>query len=145
MIEPFVVTQEDSDVTQSDTTADALQDLFVYRVPIGMRLVLRPTDVFCIHVRETDNTVGQNTALVKVELRDSANVEKKPVLGPLQYANFSASGVGEFQDKAKFVVLDIQHEIIVEEQEYVAVMVKNPDPFADKDLSYFSLRTHRER
>ena len=145
MREPFVITQEDDDVTQADGVADALQDLFLYRVPIGMRMILRPTDVFCIHVRETDDTVGQNTALVKLEHRDSANVEKKPLLGPIQYANFSASGIGEFQDKKKLIHLDIQRDIIVEEQEYITVMVKNPSPYADKDLSYFSLRTHRER
>lgn len=145
MIEPFVINQEDSDITQTATTAESLQDLFVYRVPIGMRLLLRPTDVFCMHVDQVGSAVGDNTSLIKVEHRDSANVEKKPILGPVQYANFSASGLGEFQDEDKLVHLDIQAPITVEEQEYIAVMVKQADPFADQNLSYFSLRTHRER
>jgi len=145
MIEPYVITQEDSDVTQTDTTADSLQDLFVYRVPIGHTIILRPEDVLCCDLDETDATVCQNTAQVKVEVRDASNEEKKPVLGPMQYANFAASGVGEFRDEDKFIKLDIHREIKVYEQEYIALQVKNPSPYVDKDTSFFSLRCHRER
>lgn len=145
MIEPFVITQEDSDVTQTDTTADALQDLFVYRVPIGIVIILRPADVLCANPKETDNTVCQTTAQIKLEIRDSSGLEKKPILGPMQFANFSAAGVGEFRDKDKFVRLDITSEIRVYEKEYIAFMLKNPSPYGDKDYSYFSLYCHRER
>ena len=145
MIEPFVITQEDTDVTQTDTTAEALQDLFVYRVPIGMSIILRPGDVLCADLDETDTTVAQNTAQVKVEVRDATGEEKKPILGPMSYANFSASGVGEFKDEDKFVKLDITKEMKVYEREYIALQVKNPSPYVDKDTSFFSLRCHRER
>lgn len=143
MIEPFVITQEDTDVTQTDTTANSLQDLFVYRVPIGHTIILRPGDVLCCNLVETDTTVCQNTAEVKLEARDASNEEKKPILGPMQYASFSASGVGEFKDEDKFITID--KEMKVYEREYIALQVKNPSPFADKDTSYFSLRCHRER
>lgn len=145
MIEPFAITQEDTDVTQTDTTAEALQDLFVYRVPIGITIILRPEDVLCADLDETDTTVCQNTAQVKVEVRDASGLDKKPILGPLQYASFSAAGVGEFRDEDKFVRLDIASEVKVYEKEYIALMVKNPTPFVDKDTSFFSLRCHRER
>ena len=145
MIEPFVITQEDTDVTQTDTTAEALQDLFVYRVPIGITIILRPEDVLCAGLVETDTTVVQNTAQVKIEVRDATGEEKKPILGPMSYANFSASGVGEFKDEDKFVKLDITREMKVYENEYIALQVKNPSPYVDKDTSSFSLRCHRER
>jgi len=145
MIEVYTINQEDTDITQSDTTAESLQDLFVYRVPKGSTIILRPGDELCFDCDETDASVCQNTAQVKVERRDAANVEKTPLLGPLQYANFSASGVGEFRDRDKIVTLEISQEIRVEEQEYIAIMVKNPTPYADKDTSFFELRTHRER
>jgi len=144
-IEPFVITQEDTNVTQSDGTAESLQDLFSYRVPTGLVIVLRPGDPFKIHIDETDSSVGQNTSLVYVIIKDATGEEIKPLLGPMQYANFSASGVGEFQDEDKIVRLGIGREIRVREQEYIVVQVKNATPYADKDLSWFSLECHRER
>lgn len=145
VIEPFTITQEDSNVTQTDTTAESLQDLFVYRVPIGHSILLRPEDVLSMDLDETDTTVCQDTAEVKLEVRDATGAEKKPVLGPLLYSNFAASGVGEWRDEDKFVHLDINREIEVAEREYIVLMVKNPSPYVDKDTSAFDLRTHRKR
>lgn len=145
MIEPFVITQEDSDTTNTDTSADSLQDVYVYRVPIGLTIILRPTDVLCVYAEETDGTVAQNIALIKLEVRDATGAEKKPILGPMQFANFSASGVGEYQDEDKLVHLDITREIRVTEQEYIALQVKNPSPYIGCDDSSFELRCHRER
>lgn len=141
MIEPFVITQEDANVTQSDTTAEALQDLFVYRVPKGIkRIILRPEDVLASYMRETDDTAAQATGLVKLEWRDATGTEKKPLVQEMQYANFN----GEFQDEDKLVRLDIPAQLDVLEREYIALMSKNALPYTDKDLSYFELRCHRE-
>lgn len=145
MIEPFVITQEDSDTANTDTSSEALEDVFVYRVPIGIDIILRPTDVLCVHAEETDGTVAQNTSLVKLEVRDATGAEKKPILGPMQFANFSASGVGEWQDEDKLVHLDITKEIRVTEREYIALQVKNATPYIGCDDSSFELRCHRER
>jgi len=140
MIEPFVITQEDDNITQADGTANELQDLFKYRVPKGQKVILRLDDVLCLYAEETDATAEQATALVKLEMRDATGEEKTPLLNSTQYANFA----GEFQDEDKIIKLDIAREIIVGEQEYISLMVKNPTPFTDKDNSYFELRTHRE-
>ena len=140
MIEPFVITQEDEAVTQADGTANELQDLFLYRVPKGTKIILSPDDALCVYVVETDSTAAQNTALIKLELRDATATEKTPLVQATQYANFA----GEFQDEDKLIHLDITREIVVGEQEYIALMGKNPTPYLDKDLSYFELRCHRE-
>lgn len=144
-VEPFVITQEDSNVTQADGTAETLQDLFKYRVPTGIVIILRPGDPVKLHVDETDSSVGQATSQVLFEIRDATGEEIKPLLGPMQYANFSASGIGEFQDEDKIVRLGIGREIRVREKEYIVVRVKNATPYADKDLSWFSIECHRER
>ena len=140
MREPWTITQEDSAVTQADGTANELQDLFKYRVPKGMKIILTPEDVLCLYAEETDASAEQASALVKLELRDATGEEKTPLVNSMQYANFN----GEFQDEAKLVHLDIQKEVIVGEQEYISLMVKNPTPYTDKDNSYFELRCHRE-
>ncbi len=140
MREPFVITQEDENITQADGTANELQDLFLYRVPKGMKIILQPADVLALYAEETDTTAEQNNALVKLELRDATQTEKTPLLQSTQYVNFA----GEFQDEDKLIYLDIQKEVIVGEQEYIALMVKNPTPYTDKDKSYFELRCHRE-
>jgi len=140
MIEPYVITQEDDNITQADGTADELQDLFLYRVPKGMKIILRPDDALCVYVVETDASAAQNNALIKLELRDATATERTPLVQSTQYANFA----GEFQDEDKLVHLDITKEIIVGEQEYIALQGKNPTPYLDKDTSYFELRCHRE-
>jgi len=139
MIEPFVITQEDSNVTQSDTTAETLQDLFLYRVPKGQKIILRPEDVLCVFLQETDASAAQASGLVKLELRDATQTERTALVQATQYVNFN----GEFQDEDKLIHLDIAKEIVVGEQEYIALMSKNPSPYTDKDTSYFELRTHR--
>ena len=141
LTEPFVINQEDPNVTQADGAAEALQDLFLYRVPLGITILLRPEDVFCLYAEETDTTALQTTAEVKLEVRDATQSQKIPVLGPALYASF----LGEFKDQDKFNHLDIAGPVEVKEKEYIAVMVKNPTPYADKDTGYFSLRTHRRR
>lgn len=140
MIEPFVIMQEDTNVTQTDGTAEALQDWMSYRVPKGQKIILRPDDMFCVYAEETDASALQATALVKVELRDATATERITLVQQTQYANLN----GEFQDEDKLVHLDIQKEIIVGEQEYIVVMIKNPTPYADKDTGYFEIRCHRE-
>ena len=141
MIEVYDITQEDTDVTQTDTTAASLQDLFVYRVPLGVSIILSPEDVLNVYLRETDDTVAQATAQVKLEIRDSTGSEKQPLVHPTQYAVFN----GEFQDEDLFVKLDIPAPITIPERWYIALMGNNPSPFLDKDLSYFTLTAHRER
>ena len=140
MIEPFVIDQESSDVTQADGTANELQDWMSYRVPKGMKVVLRPEDVPCVYFEETDASAAQATALVKLEMRDATATERIALVQSTQYANFN----GEFRDEDKLIHLDIQGEKVVGEQEYLVVQIKNPTPYADKDTGYFELRCHRE-
>jgi hypothetical protein len=144
MIEPYTITQEDPDITQTDTTAGSSTDLFVYRVPKGVAILLDPSDVLALDLDETDGTVAQNTDEVKLEIRDSAKQGKETILGPILYSSFAASGIGEWADEDKLVHLAISRPIRVESQEYIALMVKGT-AIIDKDLSAMSLRTHRER
>ena len=138
MIEPFVITQEDSNVTQADTAAATLADLFLYRVPKGQKIILRPEDVICLYSENTSAGALQAVGLVKLELRDATQTQRRALVQSTQYANFN----GEFKDEDKLIHLDIQGEIVVGEQEYLALMVKDSTG-ADKDNSYFEIRTHR--
>ena len=145
MIEPFVITQEDSDVTQADTSAGVMGDWFSYRVPLGQSIILRPSDVLCVDCDNTSAAVCSNVGQIKLEIRDATGSDKKPVLGPMLYGSFAASGVGEFKDDDLMNHLQISGEIEVKEREYIVLMVDNPTTGADKDTSFFSLRTHRKR
>ena len=145
MIEPYGINQEDTtNITQTDTTASSSTDLFVYRVPKGVTILLDPSDVLKLDLDEDDTTVAQNTDEIKMEIRDSANQGKETILGPILYGNFAASGVGEWTDEDKLVHLAISKPIRVQSQEYIALMVKATG-IIDKDTSAMSLLTHRER
>ena len=144
MIEPFVINQQDDDITQSNTTAATMSDWMVYRVPKGYTIILSSEDVLAIDCDTTGAAVCANISQVQLEYRDATGESKKLLLGPMQYASFAASGVGEFKDEDKLIHLEITEPVRVRAREYIAVMIKDATG-ADKDTTWFELRTHRER
>lgn len=142
VVEPYTITQEDSNVTQADTSAGAWGDLFSFRVPKGELFILRPEDIFRFYGKDTGGAELVNTDRIKIEIRDSMGAgESYPVLNPVLYGNLA----GEFKDKDKLTHLEVSEEIEVSELEYIVVMAYEPDLGGDKDDSYFSLNTHRRR
>lgn len=139
MIEPFVINQQSSDVTQTDTTAATMSTWMSYRVPKGEKIILRPEDEICIYAADTGAAALDAFAPVKVILKDATDTEETPLVQSIQYGSYN----GEFRDRDKIIKLDIAHEIIVGEQEYIKIQIKDTTG-ADKDTGYFEIRCHRE-
>ena len=138
LVEPKEINQEDSDITQSDTTAATLTDLFVYRVPRGRTLILREGDPFSMPLKTTGGAACADTTKVRLEARDSANQgEKRPITGDILYAS-----IKEFQDVK--LMYTLPKGMVLNEKEYLAVMV-NDSVGADKDDSWFSLVAREQR
>ena len=139
-IEPYELQQEDTDITQSDTTADIWDDLFVYRAPKGRSLILRPGDPFSVKMYDTGTVECSDYDRVKLMKRDQTSEEEVPITGEVLYATLK-----DFQDKDKMFRLTINREIEIAEQEYLVFMCYFGDTGGDKDLTYFSLVCRSKR
>ncbi len=138
LIEPKEINQQDVDVTQSDTTAAVMSDLFVYRVPRGRTLILREGDPFSVYLATHAGAENLATSKVRLEARDSANSgEARPITGDVLYASLK-----EFQDVK--LMYTLPKSIVINEREYLALMV-NSASLSDMDESWFSLVAREQR
>lgn len=139
--EAFDLNQEDTNVTQADTTSGEWGDLFLYQVPTGHSHVLKKEHTFSAYLKDTNGTELTAPQLVRLEVRDSTQMDRKTIYGPTIYAT-----VKEFQDRDKMATLNVPGEIYVREKMYIAIVVKSSGTYgADKDTSYFDLNINRIR
>ena len=139
-IEPYEVQQEDTDVTQADTTASVWGPLFSYRAPKGRALILRPGDAFGGYFEDTNAAECSATDRFRLIKKDQDGGEIVPITGDILYASLTA-----FQDIDKMFKLRITREIEIGEQEYLVLEAYSVGAGADKDLSYFSLVCRSKR
>jgi len=139
--EAFELTQEDTNVTQADTTVGEWGDLFLYEVPVGTSHVLKREHTISAYLKDTNNVVLTDNQLVKIEVRDQAQQDRKTVYGPAIYKT-----IQDFSDQRKMARLNLSEPIYLKEGMYIAFMVKNSDSYgADKDYSYMNLIINRVR
>lgn len=139
-IEPYELQQEDTDITQADTTASVWGPLFAFRAPKGRSLILRPNDAFSLYATDTGTVECSDTDRFRLIKKDQEGSEIVPLTGDILYASTK-----DFQDIDKIFRLPITHEIEIGEQEYLVLEAYSVGAGADKDLSYFSLVIHSKR
>lgn len=138
--EPYELQQEDTDITQADTTASVFGPLFSYRAPKGRSLILRPGDAFSGYMVDTATAECSDTDRFRLIKKDQEGGEVMPITSDILYASFK-----EFQDEAKMFRLPITREVEIGEQEYLVLEAYSVGAGADKDLSYFSLVCRSKR
>ena len=139
--EAFELTQEDTNVTQADTTVGEWGDLFLYKVPTGTNHVLKREHTISAYLKDTNNTVLTDNQLVKIEYRDQAQHDRRTIYGPAIYKT-----IQEFKDTRKIAHLNLSENIFLREGMYIAFMVKNSDSYgADCDYSWMNLVINRVR
>ena len=139
--EAFDLTQEDTNVTQADTTSGEWGALYLYEVPVGTSHVLKREHTISMYLKDTNGTVLTDNQLVRVEVRDQGQGDKKTIYGPAIYKT-----VQDFSDQRKMARLNLSENIYLKEGMYIAFMVKNSDSYgADKDYSYMNLIINRVR
>jgi hypothetical protein len=137
--EPFDLTNQDANITQANATAAAWSDLFKYQVPVGVGHVLQAGHTFSLYLMNTSSTANAATDLVKIEVRDSSEQDKRTVYGPAIYGR-----VGEFADRNKIARLNVSAPVPVLERQWIVVMVKGATA-AGTASSYFDLAINRVR
>lgn len=137
--EPFDLTDQDSNITKANATAATWSDVYKYQVPVGVGHVLQAGHTFSIYLMNTSSTVNAATDLVKIEVRDSAEQDKRTVYGPAIYQR-----VQEFQDRNKIARLNVSAPVPVLERQWIVVMIKGATA-AGTASSYFDLAINRVR
>ncbi len=137
--EPFDLTDQDSNITKANATASSWSDLYKYQVPVGIGHVLQAGHTFSVYLKDTSATENASTDLIKIEVRDSSEQDKRTVYGPAIYLKCK-----EFQDRDKMARLNVAAPVPVLERQWIAVMV-NGASAAGTANSYFDLAINRIR
>jgi len=136
--EPFDLTDQDSNITKSNATDSAWSDMYKYQVPVGIGHTIQPGHFISAYLDKA-GTETSATALVKIEVRDSAEQDKRTVFGPAVYAK-----IKEFQDRNKIARLNVAEPVPVLERQWIVLMVSAATAPTTAN-SYFDLAISRIR
>lgn len=136
--EPFHLTDNDPNITETDGTANTWSDLWKYQVPVGTALRLAADNTFAAYIEDASAEIGNSDAQVRIRVRDPAETENIVVYGPALYLKSK-----EFQDRPLKAHLGVQ-EYIVRERHWLVFECKDNGTIDASD-SYFELLTSRIR
>jgi hypothetical protein len=134
---PFVITQDDGNITEADGTVDTWSDIWKYQAPQGTGIILETGNTFSVYLEDASAEVGNDTCYVKIEHRDPSGQDRKNVWGESLYYRAK-----EFQEISKLAVIRLNEPFKVYPREWIVIMVKD-DGTIDASDSYFELRTSK--
>ncbi len=136
--EPFDLTEQDSNITKANGTDAAWSDMYKFQVPVGIGHTIQPGHSISMYLDKA-GTESAATSLVKIEVRDSSEQDKRAVYGPAIYQR-----VKEFQDRNKLARLNVSAPVPVLERQWIVVMIKATTAPTTVN-SYFDLAINRVR
>lgn len=128
-------------IAVSSTRVNVWDDVYTWRCPALMNLVLRPGDVVSARLFAAGVEIGAPDALVMIEARDARNRVISRVFGPSNYLSIT-----EFSDVKSRARFRLPTEIILTPKTLLVVMVKNNVAMTSvdiTDLNFGIIKTHR--
>jgi len=142
--ERFEVSSLSTGITEADGGGATWKDIWDFRVPLNIRIVLKPTDIFSCYLDGDDAAEMPATTQVRLLHRDVANEQSKPLIRAMLYAQLK-----DFQDKDKIIRLQIPKALVIGPSEHIVVQVNGADATGTGDIdasdSYFKVVTNRIR
>ena len=118
---PYRITHADSNITAAATFGVVWLDLWKFRCPPNMSVILKKGDFFSAYLVDgADAEVTDPAALVKIEVRDPSERNRVRVFGPANYAR-----VNEFQDKKLRATLELKSPVEVKPNAWIVIMTKD--------------------
>ena len=136
---PFLLTDDDPNITADATFGTTWRDTWKFRCPAGMRILLRKGDTLSVYVLDSgDAEIAAPDALVKVEVRDPSEQNIVLAYGPDNYLSAT-----EFQNAAKKRKFQLDEPIVVKPREWIVVATKDNLGLDSASIltSYFNLQT----
>lgn len=137
VLAPFLLTQNDGNITAAAVgVANAWTDLWAYRVPNGVGIVLQAADIISAYL-DDGAEVGVDTCYVRLELRDASQETTELVFGPALY-----NRVREFRDRNTAARLAVPKPVKAYARQWIVVMALDDAAIVMAD-SYFTLFTSK--
>ena len=136
VLAPFLLTQNDGNITAVNGVANLWSDLWSYRVPNGVGIILQAADVFSAYL-DDGAEIGRYISYVRIEVRDPSPEATRLIYGPAQY-----NRVREFQNRNTVARLEAPEPVKVYARQWIVFMVLD-DAIVAVATSYFTLQTSK--
>ena len=114
----------------SATVAAKWEDVWKFRCPEGMMVLVKPGDVLSGYITSnTGNQIAAPDAQVQVEIRDASEEKREIVYGPENYTSIT-----ELQDKSKTAKLNGDHPVLVKPRDFIVIMGKDDQAMVSADI-----------
>jgi len=141
VLAPFILTQNDANITATAGTGAVWSDIWAYRVPNGVGIVLQAADIISIHFEDPGAECGTATGFAdcyaRIEVRDPSQEATRLVYGPSLYGR-----VREFQDRNTVARLAVPEPVKVYARQWIVIMGLD-GLVITLAVSYFSLVTSK--
>ncbi len=117
VLAPFLLTHNDGNITAVNGVANLWSDLWAYRVPNGVGIVLQAADVISMYL-DDGAEIGRYVEYVRIEVRDPSQESTRLVYGPALYDR-----VREFQDRNTVARLGLPEPVKVYARQWIVFMV----------------------
>ncbi len=116
VLAPFLLTHNDGNVTAANGVANLWSDIWSYRVPNGVGIVLQAADAISMYL-DDGAEIGRFVSYVRIEVRDPAQESTRLVYGPAIYDR-----VREFQDRNTLARLAVPEPVKVYARQFIVFM-----------------------
>ena len=134
--EPFTLTKGDGNVTAVNGVANLWSDIWSYRVPNGVGIVLQAADIISMYL-DDGAEIGRYTSYVRIEVRDPSQESTRLIFGPAIYDR-----VREFQDRNTVARIGVPEPVKVYARQFIVFMALD-DAIITVATSLLTLQTSK--
>jgi len=116
VLAPFLLTHNDGNITAANGVAGLWSDIWAYRVPNGVGIVLQASDIISMYL-DDGAEIGRYVEYVRIEVRDPSQESTRLVYGPAIYDR-----VREFQDRNTVARLGLPEQVKVYARQWIVFM-----------------------
>lgn len=131
---PHHITDSDKAITAGNGVANTWSDIWKFRVPQNVGIVVSPGDLFSAYLNDGSAEVGTDgSCLVRIEVRDASEQHRETIMGDVNY-----SKIQEFQDRDKMFRFNPPQAFKVVARQWIVVMSKD-NTGVNHSKSYFDM------
>jgi len=136
VLAPFLLTHNDGNITAVNGVANLWSDIWAYRVPNGVGIVLQAADIISMYL-DDGAEIGRYTSYVRIEVRDPSQEATRLIYGPALYDR-----VREFQNRNTVARIGLPEPVKVYARQWIVFMALD-DAIITTATSLLTLQTSK--
>lgn len=136
VLAPFLLTHNDGNITAVNGVANLWSDIWAYRVPNGVGIVLQAADIISMYL-DDGAEIGRYTSYVRIEVRDPSQEATRLIYGPALYDR-----VREFQNRNTVARIGVPEPVKVYARQWIVFMALD-DAIITTATSLLTLQTSK--